>query len=163
MAGISQTATRLALLVGLTVGLAASPASARAEGESKYSKEQTYSGALRYLRVDLGYEILEKDADAAYLIFRYLPPGDSKRSLNGTVEVVETRDAVRLYVQLPQMPEYHERVLRDGLMKKLRSEYGAPPVKSKKPEARPDDRDGNRRPSDGPADDKRAKPSEPKK
>ena len=140
---------RLALLVGLGMAFGPAPALARAESESQYSKEQTYSGALRYLRVDLGYEIVEKDADAAYLIFRYLPPGETKRTANGTVEVIETRDAVRLFVQLPQMPEYHERMLRDGLMKKLRSEYGAPPAKAKKPEASPDD--------------KRAKPTEPKK
>jgi hypothetical protein len=62
---------------------------------------------------------------------------------------------VRLFVQLANMPEYHERVLRDGLMKKLKSEYGAPPVKGKKPEARPGDR--------GQPDDKRTKPTEPKK
>jgi len=143
----------LACFIALFGSLASSPASARAEADSQYSKEQTYSGALRYLRVDLGYEIVEKDADAAYLIFRYLPPGETKRFASGTVEVIETRDTVRLFVQLPQMPEYHERVLRDGLLKKLRTEYGAAPAKSKKPETRPG-------PSD---DDKHTKPSEPKK
>jgi hypothetical protein len=31
------------------------------------------------------------------------------------------------------MPEYYERVFRDGLMKKLKDEYGAPPPVAKKP------------------------------
>jgi hypothetical protein len=116
------------LLLGLPVG-------ARVEAESGYSKAQTYSGALRYLRVDLGYEVLEKDADAAYLVFRYLPPGQPKSASTGTLEVVDRGDGVRVFVRLPSMPEYHEVVLRDGLMKKLRDEYGVPP--QKKPAAKP--------------------------
>lgn len=124
--------------------LFAHSATARVGGDSEYSKAQTYSGALRYLRVDLGYEVVERDPEAAYLIFRYLPPGQSKGSANttGTVEIVDTDGHVKLFVQIPTMPEYHERVLRDGLVKKLHDEYGAPPHKpppapppQKKPEA----------------------------
>lgn len=116
------------LLLGL-------PAGARVEAECGYSKAQTYSGALRYLRVDLGYEVLEKDPDAAYLVFRYLQPGQPKSTSTGTLEVVDRGDGVRVFVRLPSMPEYHEVVLRDGLMKKLRDEYGVPP--QKKPAAKP--------------------------
>lgn len=124
--------TRLLILVGLLVAgtlLLGLPARARVEAESGYSKAQTYSGALRYLRVDLGYEVVEKDPDAAYLVFRYLPPGQPKSASTGTVEVVDRGDGVRVFVRLPSMPEYHEVVLRDGLMKKLRDEYGAPPAR----------------------------------
>ncbi|HEY0463169.1 MAG TPA: hypothetical protein VGC79_03120 [Polyangiaceae bacterium] len=117
-------------------------ATARVGGDSEYSKAQTYSGALRYLRVDLGYEVVERDPDAAYLIFRYQPPGQNKGNANGTVEIVDTDGHVKIFVQIPTMPQYHERVLRDGLVKKLHDEYGAPPHKppppappQKKPEA----------------------------
>lgn len=122
---------------GLLLG---TPAGARVEGDSGYSKSQTFSAALRYLRVDLGFEVLEKDADAAYLLFRYEPPGQPKNGSPGTLEVVESGERVRLFVRLPRMPEYHERVLRDGLLKKLRDEYGAPPQhkpEPTKPEAKP--------------------------
>lgn len=136
--------TRLLILLGLLVAgtlLLGSPARARVEAESGYSKAQTYSGALRYLRVDLGYEVVEKDPDAAYLVFRYQPPGQPKNGSTGTLEVVDRGDGVRVFVRLPSMPEYHEVVLRDGLMKKLRDEYGAPPAR-KAPEkpapAKPD-------------------------
>jgi hypothetical protein len=122
--------------VALAAALLAGGAEARVEAESEYTKAQTYSGALRYLRVDLGYEVVEKDPDAAYLIFRYAVPGQNKRSTNGTIEVVETRGRVKLLVQIAEMPEYHERVLRDGLLKKLRGEYGAPPKKADRPEAK---------------------------
>lgn len=110
------------------------PAAARVDGSSPYTKAQTYSGALRYVRVGLGYDVVEKDPDAAYLIFKYSTPGGGKDgSVTGTLEVVEAGGAVRVFVNLPRMPEYHERMLRDGLLKKLRDEYGAPPAPKKPP------------------------------
>jgi hypothetical protein len=123
----------LALAAGLFAAALAPSAGARVDGSSSYTKAQTYSGALRYVRVDLGYELVEKDPDAAYLIFKYTPPGQSKNNaVTGTLEVVEAGGNVRLFVSLPRMPEYHERVFRDGLLKKLRDEYGAPPPKKDK-------------------------------
>jgi hypothetical protein len=114
------------------------PVAARVDGSSGYSKAQTYSGALRYVRVDLGYEVVEKDPDAAYLIFKYTAPGQTKAAaVTGTLEIVEANAGVRLFVSLPRMPEYHERMLRDGLLKKLREEYGAPPPPPKKPADKP--------------------------
>jgi hypothetical protein len=124
----------LSLVPVLTLLATATPAAARVDGSSGYSKAQTYSGALRYVRVDLGYEVVEKDPEAAYLIFKYTAPGGSKNSaITGTVEVIEAQGGVRLFVNLPRMPEYHERIFRDGLLKKLREEYGAPPPSAKKP------------------------------
>ena len=131
----------LGLLLAATAFFTQS-ATARVGGDSEYSKAQTYSGALRYLRVDLGYEVVERDPDAAYLIFRYQLPGQNKGNATGTVEIVDTDGHVKLFVQIPTMPEYHERVLRDGLVRKLHDEYGVPPRKpappappQKKPEA----------------------------
>ena len=123
-----------------TMLLCAHSATARVGGDSEYSKQQTYSGALRYLRVDLGYEVTERDPDAAYLIFRYQLPGQNKATATGTVEIVDADGHVKLFVQIPTMPEYHERVLRDGLVRKLHDEYGVPPHKpvpppKKEPEA----------------------------
>jgi hypothetical protein len=123
------------VLAALAVTSPAVVADARVDGGSAYSKAQTYSGALRYVRVDLGYEVVEKDPDAAYLIFKYTAPGGGKNSaVTGTLEVIEASGGgARLFVNLPRMPEYYERVFRDGLMKKLKDEYGAPPPVAKKP------------------------------
>lgn len=126
-----------ALLLGAV--LSAAGAGARVEADSEYTKAQTYSGALRYLRVDLGYEVVEKDPDSAYLVFRYEVPGPTKGESLGTVEVVETAAQVRLFVRIPRMPEYHERVLRDGLLKKLREEYGPPAARKPEPKQPPGD------------------------
>jgi hypothetical protein len=123
------------LLLWSLLGLCSSvPAAwARVEASTEYSKAQTFSAALRFLRVDRGYEVLEKDADAAYLLFRYPLPGQGQ-SATGSVEVVETTAGVKVYVRLPRLPAYQEAVLRDGLLHKLRDDYGAPPPK---PPAKP--------------------------
>ena len=134
------SALGLAGVLTATLLFCAAQATARVGGESEYSKQQTYSGALRYLRVDLGFEVVERDPDAAYLIFRYQLPGQSKTTATGTVEIVDADGHTKLFVQIPSMPEYHERVLRDGLVRKLHDEYGVPPRKAppappeKKPE-----------------------------
>ena len=125
----------VSVLSVLAVAALAAVADARVDAGSSYTKAQTYSGALRYVRVDLGYEVVEKDPDAAYLIFKYSAPGGAKNSaVTGTLEVIEASGGVRLFVNLPRMPEYYERVFRDGLMKKLRDEYGAPAASKKPPE-----------------------------
>src|SRR5687767_4911173 len=102
---ISATALLLAEL------LRAGGAAARVEARSDYTKTQTFSAALRYLRVDLAYEVVEKDPDAGYLLFRYAVPG-RREATSGNIEIVETKGDVRVFVQLPEMPEYHERLLR---------------------------------------------------
>lgn len=129
----------LAALAMIGAGLLGSTdAQARVEADSHYSKTQTFNAALRYLRVDLGFKVLEKDADAGYVLFNYVPPGDPKDASKGSIEVIKTRNDVKVFVQLPKMPRYHEVVLRDGLMKKLREEYGdPPPPKRPAPPAKP--------------------------
>lgn len=139
-------------LASLLVGRAAS---AEVEADSRYSKAQTYSAALRYLRVDLGYEVTEKDPDSAYLLFRYLPPGQPKEGCTGAVEIVDAGDHVRVFVRIPRMPEYHAVVLRDGLMHKLRDEYGPPAPRTPPPKPRGDKPAGDKGAADkGAGDDK---------
>jgi hypothetical protein len=105
----------------------------RAEGESPYTLAQTFGAALRLLRVDLGMDVVEKDADAAYLLFRYQLLEDPKRAVSGAIELVELPNHVKIIVKIPQLPETHERLLRDRLTKKLRDEFGAPPKRAEPP------------------------------
>lgn len=121
--------TRLILFV--TVAVAAlwfdsQPAKARADADTHYSLSQTFGAALRYLRVDLGFEVTEKDPEAAYLLFKYRVPGEPKREVPGALELVRLDKKVRIFVKIPQMPVLHEQLLRDGLLKKLAQEYGEP-------------------------------------
>ena len=112
----------------------AGDAVARSEAETSYTREQTFSAALRYLRVDLGYDVTEKDPDAAYLLFSFAAPELEQKSAHGSIEVVQGERTVRVFVNLPQLPSYHEDVLKRGLLQKLRAEYGDPPkAEPKKP------------------------------
>lgn len=144
----SSALAALTWFVGVTLAPAAD---ARVDGSSSYSKAQTYSGALRYVRVDMGYEVVEKDPEAAYLIFKYTAPGGGKNAqVTGTLEVIEAAGGVRLFVSLPRMPEYYERVFRDGLLKKLREEYGAPATVKKPPEKPAPDKSTPEKPPETP-------------
>ena len=125
----------------LCLVLATGRATASVEAESGYTKNQTYNGALRYLRVDLGYEVTEKDPDAAYLLFRFFLDG-RKAPSNGSIEIVEQRDSVRLHVRVPDLPRYQEELLSDGLLRKLREEYGEPPPRRDPPKDRRNEPDG---------------------
>jgi hypothetical protein len=116
------------------------PAAARAEAEVGYTREQTFSAALRYLRVDLAYEVTEKDPQAAYLLFSFADPALQKKSGHGSIELVQREKVVRVLVNLPELPSYREELLKRGLLEKLRLEYGEPPPPEppKKAPAKPD-------------------------
>jgi hypothetical protein len=122
----------------------ARPAAARSEAEVSYTREQAFSAALRYLRVDLSYEVTEKDAQAAYLLFTFADPALPKKTGHGSIELVQRDKVVRVLVNLPELPSYREELLKRGLLEKLRTEYGeppapAPPEPPKKAPAKPDE------------------------
>lgn len=122
--GVWVRATVLAS--GMLVTVLVAPAGARSEAELGYSREQAFSASLRYLRVDLGYEVTEKDADAAYLLFSFSDAELPGKTAHGSIEVVQRKRSVRLFVSLPELPGYREELLKRGLLDKLRAEYGEP-------------------------------------
>lgn len=127
---------RLVVALGFVLGILGASVEARAEanGQLTYSKQQVYSTALRYLRIELRHAITERDPDAAYLLFEYQPLGQ-KTLRFGAIEIVEQTKGVRLVVRLPDQPSYQETVLREGLVRKLEADYGVAPSPSEKPTA----------------------------
>jgi hypothetical protein len=113
------------VVAGLIATTLCGVAVARVEKTLRYSKTQSYHTALRFLRVDQGYKIIEKDLDSGYLLFEYTTEG-STRVTSGSIEVIEREEDISLVVQLPQMPRHHETMLATGLLKKLRDDYGEP-------------------------------------
>ena len=101
-------------------------ASAKASFDSPYTLTQTYNAALRLVRVDLGLTVTERDPSAAYIMFDYKSTESGHRTTPGSIEMLESGRAVKVVVQLGQMPRYHEQVMSDALAKKLRDEYGEP-------------------------------------
>jgi hypothetical protein len=120
-------------LLGLLLATSTRPAMARSEAEIAYTRDQTFSAALRYLRVDLAYEVTEKDAEAAYLLFSFSAPELNQKTARGSIEVVQRERTVRLLVNLPELPSYREEVLKRGLLDKLLAEYGEPPAAAAEP------------------------------
>jgi hypothetical protein len=130
----------LALAVWFAFLAFARGASARTEVEVGYTRTQAFSAALRYLRVDLAYEVTEKDPDAAYLLFSFAAPELRTKSAHGSIELIERDQGVRVVVTLPELPSYQEEILKRGLLQKLHDEYGEPPAHAKPEPPKPDKR-----------------------
>lgn len=111
----------------------AGEADAKASFDSFYTLEQTYNAALRLVRVDMGLKVTERDPDAAYLLFDYKSPETGSRVVPGAIELVKSGRAVKVVVQLSQMPRYHEQVMADSLAKKLSDDYGEAPARPAPP------------------------------
>jgi hypothetical protein len=133
---MSKLCARVGLVLLGSVG-SVGTAWARAEAEVGYTREQVFSAALRYLRVDLEYEVTEKDPDAAYLLFSFAAPELERKVARGSIEVIQRQRTVRLLVNLPELPAYREEVLKGGLLEKLGREYGPPPSGEEPPEKAP--------------------------
>jgi hypothetical protein len=119
----------------LSVALHARKVEAKASYESPYTLAQTYNASLRLVRVDLGLAVTEKDPTVAYVLFDYKSTESGARVVPGSIQMLDTGRAVKVVVQLGQMPRYHEQVVVDALAKKLRDEYGDPTPRTRPPEA----------------------------
>jgi len=124
--------------VGALLALAASlvnldEATAKTDHLSPYTYQQTFGSTLRLLKVDLAMKVTDKDADWGYLLFEYRSLENGKRKSRGSFEFVKSNRGVRVSLQLPAVPSYHERVIIDKLVRKLAAEHGTPPKKKKPP------------------------------
>jgi len=118
-----------ALLVLLAAPFAApAPAAAKAQNEYAYRLEEAFSTAMRFVRVDRGCKITDKDAEAAFVMFEC--PVDEKKVARGSLELIRTpvrgQDGVRLQITLPDDGHGVELRWMDLLERKLRDERGTP-------------------------------------
>lgn len=126
------------LWIALVLALA-SPAFARSEKTLAYPRDEAWPTAVRFIRVDLELKILEKDADAGYVLFELR---EDKRTFRGSLEVIEVvqdgRHLVRFVMQIADRPEWVEIEMLTKLERKLRVELGAPsPAPTPKPKDDP--------------------------
>jgi hypothetical protein len=115
-----------ALIIPVGVFVYSGEVRANASYASPYTFDQTYSSALRMLRVDLGYKVTEKDAENGYILFEYTSPESGNRVCAGAIELVKSKGRVQVTVQIPVMPQYHEQMIADALSRKLTADYGEP-------------------------------------
>jgi hypothetical protein len=122
----------MGLGVAAAVVLSGPQATAKTSYDSAYGFERTWNAGLRLIRVDMNLKITEKDETTGYLLFDYKSPeGNTKKTTAGSMEFIRSKEPdapVRVVVQLPEMPRYHEQMLVDELVKKMKKEYGDPPV-----------------------------------
>ena len=129
------------LIVAGAVLLATTIADAKTDYDSPYGFDRTWNAALRLVRVDMGFKVTEKDDANGYLLFDYKSSEGSSKLTNGSMEFVRTKDPdapIKVVVQLTQMPRYHEQLMVDALVKKMRAEYGDPPPRRAKAPSIPD-------------------------
>ncbi|MCL2724517.1 MAG: hypothetical protein FWD69_08780 [Polyangiaceae bacterium] len=121
--------TFAALAVVTAIALSSPLASAKSGFDSSYGFDRTWNAGMRLVRVDLGLKVTEKDDVVGYLLFDYKSPESGAKAVPASMEFIRAKDggSVRVVVQIPKMPGYHEQVLVDQLARKLRSEYGDPP------------------------------------
>jgi hypothetical protein len=127
------------LLVAAAIALSTTGASARSTYASPYGFERTWTAAIRFVRVDNGWQITEKDEASGYVLFDYRS-SESKKGTPGSLELVRGQgegEPVSVLVEIPKMPRYHEQMLLDGLASKMRREYGDPP-EHRRPSELPD-------------------------
>ncbi len=110
-------------------------AHAKSGYESLYTYDQTWNSALRLVRVDLGFKIVEKDDKAGYILFEYLDKGTVS---SASLELLPGEKTIRVVCQIPKFPSYHEAVVLDRLARKLKEEHGAPVDKPKPAPPAPD-------------------------
>ncbi len=120
-------ATALGLALTVVIGLTAATASAKSERTATYSYERVWPAAVRFLRIDEGHSVTEKDLEAGYVIFDL---SDDGKIFRGTLELIRVEDdgrpGVRMVVHIEDRPSYMESGLLRRLLAKLRNELGAP-------------------------------------
>jgi hypothetical protein len=111
---------------------------ARAGADVPYPVADVYSAAVRFVRIDRGCKVLDRDPDAAYVTFECK---DGEETRRGALEIfritlpggVQGRAGARLQVALGDDPHYVELRFLELLERKLRDERGAPPPPSPRP------------------------------
>lgn len=145
--GRARTATRYHLAALLLLTVAPATALARSTVILPYAAGDLWPTAVRFVRVDRGYSIREKDETAGYILFDYL---DGTRSYRAALELVPTTDtdgrpSTQAVVSISDLPRHYETALLDRLAARVREERGPPPpVRRRPPVVDPSERDKDR-------------------
>jgi hypothetical protein len=132
-------ALAIAALLLLTVWLR--PAEARSTAVLSYPLTDVWSTAVRFVRVDRGYTVKEKDQESGYILFDMV---EGSKTYKASLELIHAtddqgRDSTRAAFSIPDLPRHFETLLLDKLAAKVREERGspAPPAPKKPPEEKP--------------------------
>ncbi len=137
----------------IALALSTNVADARSEKTLAYQRDEVWPTAVRFLVVDERVKVIEKDADAGYVMFELKDDG---KLFRGSLEVMtverDKRKSVRFVLQIEDRPDWLEIAMLTRLERKLRAELGAPapPPAKDPPKAPPKEApDGPAKPEDG--------------
>ena len=112
-------------IIFLAVMCATTVASARTEKMVGYVRDQAWPTAVRFIRVDENLKIIEKDADAGYVLFELKEDGKTFRGSLEVVDVVkDEHHETRVVVSIDDRPSWEELQMLHRLERKLRVELG---------------------------------------
>ena len=106
-----------------------------------YPVDHVWGAAIRYIRVDRDYTIVDRDEETGYIVFEIPLAGDAKG--RGALEAFATTDAsgrasTQLQVSTEAGPTHLPHTLLEGIAKKVKGERGqAPSAPAPKPPAPP--------------------------
>ena len=135
--------------------LAPRAAFAKSEKTVGWNASKIWPAAVRFIRVDERLKIIEKDADAGYVMFELHEEG---KTFSGALELVsnDDDDGVKLVISITDRPQYIESAMMARLERKLHTELGTAPTPApRKPAGK--DNDKHDQPA-GSHDDDRAPP-----
>ena len=110
---------------------------AKAASDVPYALGDVYSAALRFVRIDKGCKVIDRDPDAAFVTFECK---DDEKLKRGSMELFRSggaREGVRVQVALGDDPHYVELRWLELLERKLREERGTPPPPPAPPAKKP--------------------------
>jgi hypothetical protein len=117
----------VAAVIAISLAMSHRHAEARTERQFRYEPTKVWSTALRFVRVNENLAVIEKDADAGFILFELR---EEKKIFRGSVEILTVtesgRTSVRFVIQIADRPSYVEIAMMDRLERKLRDELGAP-------------------------------------
>jgi hypothetical protein len=132
-------ARRLAAAVTMAGMLVSGGAFGRSIAVLSYPVSEVWSTAVRFVRVDRGYTVREKDEESGYILFEMV---EGAKTYKASLELIRAlddqgREATRAVFSIPELPRHYETVLLDKLAAKVRDERGAPapPPPPRKPAA----------------------------
>jgi hypothetical protein len=151
------------LVLAILLAASSATAHARAEKTLAYQRDAAWPAAVRFIRVDEGLKIIEKDSDAGYVLFELKEESKTFRgSLEVMTVVVEGRTLVKFVMQVEDRPSWVEIAMLTRLERKLRTELGSPAPPPSKPKP-PKDEDKDKpkeEPAPPPKKDEPKKPDE---
>ncbi|MBX7081347.1 MAG: hypothetical protein K1X88_19250 [Nannocystaceae bacterium] len=96
-----------------------------------YPVEFVWPAAVRYLRVDRKFTIVDRDPDAGFILFEFPLGGADGKTARGSVEIFATKDpagraSAQVQIDTDGGPTYLPHALMDGIAEKVKRERGQP-------------------------------------